>query len=261
MKKNTNTLILVILLILFFYVMSSLFDKFGNPEGTAESALPAGSDFPAVGESLGEKNTAQLASYGIPTGPVASIDRKESPDGREVSYDICLEGGACLNLDKSGSITTIIYNDDGADGGTLYNSPEDAGELIEKLKSDYNITKEYELAEKATQGDRIILVWYKSYGGIYNPSESLRVFVSRKSGAVLFLKYLNIPPETTEALLTADQAIAKAEPLIDTLSERVDTSKQSATLRFTHPNNYWTDEKYRKTEDAVRLNTHNTVCV
>ena len=96
------------------------------------------------------------------------------------------------------------------------------------------------------------LTWYKDCGnGLFNPYDNLTAFIDAKDGSFMTMGRNTMEPNTTNPIVTEQQAIEFAQPVVGRFSG---VGQTTAKLTYFRPNFYWENNRdLYKDADFIRL--------
>jgi len=171
-----------------------------------------------------------------------------------------------VDFDSNGNIVRYKNFDDFS---TVDKDKRDYNENDDLPKIDYKIKKSSDLSdtisiiesENYLTGYKLIecsnniesawiLTWVRDYGnGLINPYDCINAMIDAKDGSVMLFGRNKMEPNATVPILTQDEAIKLAEPIIS----KYDNINIDVKLTFFRPNFYWEEGGPYESADFVRL--------
>jgi hypothetical protein len=175
-------------------------------------------------------------------------------------------GNARVDFDEDGNIVEFINNEDIStvdkdkrdykDNEPLQQvtyqlkSAKDLSSIIDTIVS-VNDLQDYKLVDCSNGITGVWeLTWNKDFGnGILNPYDVVSASIDAKDGSIMVFNRGTVTPNTVTPIVTKDQAIEFAQPIIS----KFKPTKIDASLTVTRPNFYWEEGGPYKPADFVRL--------
>ena len=209
---------------------------------------------------LNSKNNDMLSSYGVDTKNVKSVKTvKDNRNARTIS-EVELDNKSTVGFDldnKIISISNFKNNDQLKLQSSLPNkvgSDADLSNLINNIETNNNLKNDYKLVSSAAfdkEGDFWQLVWERKFdNGIFNPYDSIKVFVDRKDKSIVAYNKICMTPNTTQPVISENEALTSAQSVLDTIPN---IKNKTVSLTTTRPNFYWNDNGSYEQLDSVRL--------
>lgn len=174
-----------------------------------------------------------------------------------------------VDVDKDGNIAGFTnYNDFSTEGKNRHdyknheneplpkvkyklNSADDLKQIISNL-TEINGLQGYKLDECNNDIEGAWqLVWHKDIGnGITNPNDVYTASIDARDGSVMIFGRNTVLPNTNTPIVTKDEAIKFAQPVINKFK---DAKKIDAALTVTRPNFYWDTGGPYERADFARL--------
>lgn len=173
---------------------------------------------------------------------------------------------AVIDFDGNGNIVNYKNLDDFSTidkDKRNYNENEQLPKIDYKIKKSSDLSNTISLIESVNEltGYKIIecsnniestwiLTWCRDYGNeLINFSDRVSVMIDAKDGSVTLFGRNKMEPNTTVPILTQDEAIKLAKPIIS----KFDNANPDVKLTFCRPNFYWEEGSTYEFADYVRL--------
>lgn len=127
---------------------------------------------------------------------------------------------------------------------------QDLNSIINLIETENNL-ENYKLIDCSNNIEGVwFLTWYKDYGNnLLNSYDCVNVAIDAKDGSIMMFSRNTMLPNTTEAILSSNEAIEIAEPIISEYCDK----ETNAELTFFRPNYYFSEGGPYEIADFVRL--------
>lgn len=122
------------------------------------------------------------------------------------------------------------------------------------LIEEKNKLVDYKLIDCSNDMESIwVLTWCKDYGEeLINQYDTVNAVVDAKDGSIMLFGKNKMEPNTTEPLITKDEALKIADEVISKLNYDGNISI-SINLGFFRPNYFWNENNLKENENSIRL--------
>ena len=160
-----------------------------------------------------------------------------------------------FSLNERGEIINICnYSENTNNRANSTNNDYFIEEMIETVKTALQLSREYNyygIEEVEEPYPYAVVSIEKTYNGINNPYESIKMSINKRTGNIEYLRRFNTAPETTVPVISKEDALKCA----NNINEITKIKTYDVHLAFTKPNYYWYNGSKvdYETADFVRL--------
>jgi hypothetical protein len=196
-------------------------------------------------------------TLGIDVNKVTKVEviNDQIRDATYTSYQI--DGSNLIELDENNNIISLsTYDESTMSSGDEYKwktTEKDYLATGEKVLKILGLEGKYELvtSEEFSTSYWVLAYKEKLSNGIINSYKGVSINVVRADASVGFLRVFDMDVNTEKAEITEEEALKKAQPIIDNLGEGAEVKK--TTLMYERPNYAWDGSDKVKLANYVRL--------
>lgn len=198
---------------------------------------------------LTDQNKKILASYGVNTkSDVVSVKELRDNKNNRILSEVQYADLVSVRFDVNNNIISISDFNTVSDTATTTVSLQD---MINTVEKNSNLNGYKLVSSESFDDDYWQLNWEKDIGSdILNPYDSLKVVLNSKNNSVAVYNRFNMTPNTAKAVITKEEALTAAQPVINQFSKVTNKTVSLSTVR---PNYFWNDGGPYQTEDYVKL--------